>query len=185
MLPPNPYHFKHPGVGDVMRTINAGKRFNTAGPNKTDKHYQIPPLDRWDLDEILDLIDNERYFILHAPRQTGKTTCLMALMHHLNAEGQYVCVYANIEVAQPSRENYDDGDRIIANTIADSIALYLKDDRPFKALRTLETGTRTQQLLRFWTQHSSKPTVLLLDEVDALVGDSLISLLRQIRAGYN
>ena len=26
--------------------------------------------------------------------------------------------------------------------------------------------------------------VLLLDEVDALVGDTLISLLRQIRAGY-
>ena len=29
-----------------------------------------------------------------------------------------------------------------------------------------------------------KPLVLLLDEVDALVGDTLISLLRQLRAGY-
>ena len=30
-----------------------------------------------------------------------------------------------------------------------------------------------------------KPVILLLDEVDALVGDTLISLLRQIRRGYN
>ena len=29
-----------------------------------------------------------------------------------------------------------------------------------------------------------RPLVLLLDEVDSLVGDTLISLLRQIRAGY-
>ncbi len=32
---------------------------------------------------------------------------------------------------------------------------------------------------------NEKPVVLFLDEVDALVGDTLISLLRQIRAGCN
>lgn len=39
-------------------------------------------------------------------------------------------------------------------------------------------------MLQQWARLSGKPTVLLLDEVDALVGDTLISLLRQIRAGY-
>ena len=39
-------------------------------------------------------------------------------------------------------------------------------------------------LLEHWTSQANKPTVLMLDEVDALVGDTLISLLRQIRAGY-
>ena len=39
-------------------------------------------------------------------------------------------------------------------------------------------------LLEYWTKQSDKPTLLFLDEVDALVGDTLISLLRQIRAGY-
>ncbi len=39
-------------------------------------------------------------------------------------------------------------------------------------------------MLRCWSQQSTQPTVLLLDEVDALVGDTLISVLRQIRAGY-
>jgi hypothetical protein len=35
-----------------------------------------------------------------------------------------------------------------------------------------------------WCAQSPLPLVLLLDEVDALVGDTLISLLRQLRAGY-
>ena len=34
-------------------------------------------------------------------------------------------------------------------------------------------------------QRSKKPLVIVLDEVDALVGDTLISLLRQIRSGYD
>jgi hypothetical protein len=40
------------------------------------------------------------------------------------------------------------------------------------------------ELLERWSRENGKPIVLLLDEVDALVGDTLISLLRQIRAGY-
>ena len=46
-------------------------------------------------------------------------------------------------------------------------------------------GGRLQQLLRYWSELDSEPpTLLMLDEVDALVGDTLISPLRQIRAGY-
>ena len=39
-------------------------------------------------------------------------------------------------------------------------------------------------LLTYWCTESAKPIVLFLDEVDALVGDTLISVLRQIRGGY-
>nr|VFK01291.1 MAG: hypothetical protein BECKLFY1418A_GA0070994_11412 [Candidatus Kentron sp. LFY] len=58
---------------------NIMKSFSTAGPIKPNKHYNIPPLSRWDVDEIYSLIEDERYFVLHAPRQTGKTSCLLAL----------------------------------------------------------------------------------------------------------
>ncbi|MCB2264164.1 MAG: ATP-binding protein, partial [Candidatus Thiosymbion ectosymbiont of Robbea hypermnestra] len=60
------------------------KTFSTAGPAKPDKQYSVPPLSRWDMDEIRRLIAEERYFVLHAPRQTGKTSCLLALMAQLN-----------------------------------------------------------------------------------------------------
>ena len=33
--------------------------FNTEGPNRLDDHYSLPPLRRWDLDEILTLIDHK------------------------------------------------------------------------------------------------------------------------------
>ena len=46
--------------------------FNTEGPVRPDKHYAIRPLDRVDIDEFLGLIQAERYFVLHAPRQTGR-----------------------------------------------------------------------------------------------------------------
>lgn len=48
------------------------KKFAQTGPVKRDRHYLIPPLERVDLDEVLTLIGDEHYFVLYAPRQTGK-----------------------------------------------------------------------------------------------------------------
>ena len=75
------------------------KHFNTAGPNISNMHYGLDPLVRIDSDAIVDLIDQQRYFVLHAPRQTGKTTCLLALRDYLNAGNDYCALYANIEGA--------------------------------------------------------------------------------------
>ena len=41
--------------------------FNTEGPVRPDDHYAVPPLDRMDVEELLDLIRAKRYFVLHAP----------------------------------------------------------------------------------------------------------------------
>ena len=79
--------------------------FNTEGPVVPEDHYSLPPLQRWNLDEILILIEQKKYFLLHAPRQTGKTTCLLALADYLNQGGRYRALYANIETAQAAREN--------------------------------------------------------------------------------
>ncbi|MCP4151251.1 MAG: ATP-binding protein, partial [bacterium] len=40
------------------------------------------------------------------------------------------------------------------------------------------------ETLKQWCTHSDKPVVLFIDEVDSLVGDTLIALLRQLRSGY-
>ena len=53
--------------------------FNTAGPCNPNWHYTVDPLPR--LSGIRELIDGQHYFVIHAPRQTGKTTYLYALMH--------------------------------------------------------------------------------------------------------
>ncbi|WP_153004417.1 ATP-binding protein, partial [Tepidimonas taiwanensis] len=164
------------------------KTFNTAGPSIPGDHYMLDPLARIDLTEIEALIDAKRYFVLHAPRQTGKTTALLALMHHLNAQGRYRALYCNIEAAQAARGNVHEGMAAIVNALASAASVYWRDEAAAQVARARlhEAGATdwVRATLEAWSRHSPRPIVLFLDEVDALVGDTLISLLRQIRAGY-
>ncbi len=162
--------------------------FNTEGPVNCTDHYCLPPLERLDLPELLILIQQKKYFLLHAPRQTGKTSCLLALADYLNREGRYRAVYANIEVAQAYRENVDKGMVAVVEQIARGARDQIGDAAaPLLAREIIATsagGTSVEEFLTRWCAGAEQPTVLLLDEVDALVGDTLIALLRQLRAGY-
>lgn len=166
------------------------KFFNTAGPIQPDIHYQVEPLSRFDLEEIEQLIYQRKYFILHAPRQTGKTSCLLALRDYLNARGEFIAVYANVEAGQAMRNQVDEVVKATAGTIAAEARLVLKSELPNDVLRKVvrdENTTGSNMLTTFLTalcEALDRPLVLFIDEIDALVGDSLVSVLRQIRAGY-
>ncbi|MCK5808935.1 AAA-like domain-containing protein [bacterium] len=166
------------------------KFFNTAGPVNQEAHYKIDPLQRWDSEEIFNLIEQRKYFILHAPRQTGKTSSLLALQKYLNKEGKYNCIYANFEVAQFARNDADRGVLAIINEVsgrtADLFGTRLAiNEFKNEITANFSAGTALETLLKFISQNSKKPIVLLIDEIDSLVGDTLISVLRQIRAGYD
>lgn len=165
------------------------KFFNTAGPMKRYMNYYISSFDRFDYDEIESLIHKERYFVLHAPRQTGKTSALFEMMERINSEGRYDCLYANIESAQASRSDVGSGIRTICESIASAAFIYLKNSSLKEWVsenkREIEPQKLLFELLQYWTINNPKPIVLFIDEVDALVGDTLISFLRQIRTGYN
>jgi len=163
--------------------------FNTAGPVRCAEHYSLPPLSRFNLIEILQLIEQKKYFVLHAPRQTGKTSALLALRDYLNAEGQYTCLYINVEVAQAARENVERGIKAIIGEMASRARDLLKDTFLLEGMTNIiqqfGADKALNETLTIWAQHHSKPTVLLIDEIDSLIGDTLISTLRQIRAGYD
>ncbi len=161
--------------------------FTTEGPVRSADNYCLPPLQRWDLAEVLGLIEQKKYFLLHAPRQTGKTTCLLALAESLNRQGRYRALYVNIESAQAAREDVALGMAAVVHSIANSARWRLRDaEAEDLAHQVLRQGSLTglESFLTHWCEQSPQPIVLLLDEVDALVGDTLISLLRQLRAGY-
>src|SRR6056297_163106 len=163
------------------------KFFNTAGPIIREDNYCIDPLKRINKDEIMTLIAKKRYFILHAPRQTGKTSSLLALQDYINKEGRYKCLYVNVEPAQAARSKVEDGIKAILVELGSCASLYLKEDYFFEHLNTfIAYGgyTALKMALSRWCQQSKKPVILLIDEIDALVGDTLISVLRQLRAGY-
>ena len=163
--------------------------FNTAGPVKPAKHYCIAPLERLNLVEVLALIRDEKYFVLHAPRQTGKTSALLALRDLLNAEGHYRCVYANVEVGQAAREDTQRAMRAIFSELALRAQQALQDEFVeeawFDILQRSGPDGALRQVLSRWTAADPRPLVLLIDEIDALVGDTLVSVLRQLRAGYD
>lgn len=163
--------------------------FNTAGPVKSSKHYCLDPLHRFNLAEILQLIAQEKYFVLHAPRQTGKTSALLALMAHLNQTGEYQALYINVEVGQYARENVPAAMQAILGELISRAQTMINDPYPQQIwqqiLREHGGGGALNQLLTQWAQQAEKPLILLIDEIDSLIGDTLISVLRQLRAGYD
>ena len=163
--------------------------FNTEGPVRPDDHYAIAPLDRADVDEFLGLIRAKRYFVLHAPRQTGKTSALIALRNLLNSGevGDFRCVNVNVETAQVARDDVARGVRAILSGLAMSARL-LGDSYPdgvwTDVLAKAGPEEALKELLARWCLANPVPLVLLVDEIDSLVGDTLLSVLRQLRAGY-
>ncbi len=171
-------------------TVRKVRDFNTAGPVRADEHYCIPPLDRLDLNEVLALVGKARYFVLHAPRQTGKTTVLLALRDLLNggSAGDYRCVYVNVEPAQTAREDVGRAMGSILNRIARQARTTLGDASAGEITKSLDPAGEPdgvlEEFLARWCETDPRPLVLLIDELDSLVGDSLIAVLRQLRAGY-
>ena len=172
-----------------VATMERMRFFNTEGPVRPDDHYCVPPLERIDLDAVVGLVRDKKYFVLHAPRQTGKTSALLALRDLLNSGGDYRCVYADFEVGQAAREDTARAMRALLGELARQARVTLGDKTP-DALRSaaLETegadGALIDVLSR-WAEADPRPLVLLIDEIDTLIGDTLVSVLRQLRAGYN
>ena len=130
-------------------------------------------------------------FVLHAPRQTGKTSALLALRDLLNggAQGDFRCVYANVEAGQAMRENVVEGMRTVLSQLALRASLTLGDDTLERicreAMYSAGPGGALSVTLSRWAAADRTPLVLLIDEIDALVGDTLLSVLRQLRSGYD
>ncbi|RKZ35683.1 MAG: ATP-binding protein, partial [Gammaproteobacteria bacterium] len=156
------------------------KFFNTAGACVPEKHYMIA----LDFSQFTKLIKTERYFLLHAPRQTGKTTLMLQLMEHLNQEGEYIALYLNVEAAQAWRNQITQVNQTIVNKFKMSAKIYLPSEfQPAPACFEDSTDSFSNFLTN-WCLQLPKPLVVLMDEVDALIGDGLISVLRQLRSGY-
>ena len=163
------------------------RSFNTAGPVNAADHYLIAPLSRIDLDEALGMVRDKKYFVLHAPRQTGKTSALLALAELLNGRG-YRCVYVTFETARTARDDVQRAMRTVLVRLASQARATLDDgfldDIWPDVLARVGADEALGEVLSRWAQASPGPLVLLIDEIDTLTGDSLLSVLQQIRAGY-
>lgn len=176
-------------IGVELRKIQPMEKFfNTAGPVNPEDHYCLDPMSRIKFKEIENLIEQKKYFILHAPRQTGKTSTLLALRDYLNESGKYSCSYVNVEAGQAYREHIDRAMAVICDELLHQLAVdtgvSFSRKEIEKAIGSSAGGRSFNAMLRLWAAQSSRPCILFIDEVDSLIGDTLISLLRQLRSGY-
>ena len=157
--------------------------FNIAGPCYPQEHYIVPPLER--LPGLLPLIHQKQYFVIHAARQTGKTTLLQHLTTFLNQEGKYYAAYCPLEAAQVFPEPKE-GIRQIFYTLAYNIQNSgLPHAEGFgKGVNPEETSIVIRSALSAYCRALDKPLVLLFDEIDALQNGTLVAFLRQLREGY-
>lgn len=164
------------------------RTFNTAGPVEPTWHYCIPPLERLDLEDVLALIHERTYFVMHAPRQSGKTSTLLALRDLLNGTGAFRCVYATFEYGRTARNDVDRAIRPILSELASQASSTLGDDFLAKHWQDIVARDGSERALRAalqgWAESDPRPLVLLIDEIDSLSGDSLLAVLQQVRAGY-
>jgi type II secretory pathway predicted ATPase ExeA len=138
------------------------------------------------LPDLEELIQQRSYFVVHAPRQTGKTTAMLALAQQLTATGSYAAVVVSAEVG--SAFNHDPGaaELAILGTWYDTISIRLPNELqpPVRQGQKQEPGQRIRAFLQTWAQFSPRPLVLFIDEIDSLQDQTLISVLRQLRDGF-
>jgi hypothetical protein len=156
--------------------------FNTAGPCNPANHYMLPALRR--LPEVRSLIDHESYFVLHAPRQVGKTTALLSLAQELTEEGRYASLLVSMEMGAAFPRDVGAAEAaVLQSWLADVRAQLPPELRP-PSFPEAPPGSRISAALEHWASTSPRPLVIFLDEIDALRDEVLLSVLRQLRDGY-
>jgi DNA polymerase III delta prime subunit len=161
----------------------AMRRFNTAGPCLPEMHYMLPPEPR--LPEARGLVEQHAYFVLRAPRQTGKTTTLRALARSLTAEGRWAALRFSCEAGEAAADDYDVAQQAVLGEIRRQAEGQLpRELRPPDPWPAASPAERLAAGLAAWAAACPRPLALFFDEIDALRGESLLSVLRQLRAGH-
>ncbi|MDR1050870.1 MAG: hypothetical protein LBP95_07290, partial [Deltaproteobacteria bacterium] len=179
------------------------KFFNIAGPCVPTEHYMLPAVER--LPDLKYLFLTKSYFVLHAPRQSGKTTAIMAMVNEINRGDDYYALYLDLE----SLERISDLPTGLSNIIKKifkslnnsgirelsesfiGIAEFdpknpdgLTPDRiAHEILPTL--GDAVASTLQAICNKLDRDLLIFFDEIDTLSGDILVTFLRQLREGFN
>lgn len=156
--------------------------FNTAGPCRPDIHFMLPAVRR--LPDARELVERETYFVLHAPRQSGKTTALLTLAAELTAGGRYASALVSAEVGAPFGARPEVAEGAVLSAFRDLVGGQLPPELQPPPWPAAEPGGRIVAGLRAWAKACPRPLVLFIDEIDALRDDALLSVLRQLRAGF-
>ena len=163
------------------------KFFNIAGPCVPSEHYMIPALER--VPEVVRLISRKQSFVIHAARQSGKTTALMALVAEINRKAEMRAVYFTLESVQRFSNPQEGVPRIVAamrnglltHRVFGELARNMRVVELSPGIMVPDVGVKT--FLSNLAAASDRPLAVFFDEVDCLSDDTLITFLRELRDG--
>ena len=160
------------------------REFNIAGPCVKRWHYMIDSLER--VQGVDALIDGGKYFVLHAARQSGKTTFIQDLTNQLNEKNNYYAVYCSLENLQGVTDVEKGMHEVVRSIQRDIFDYQLPYSKEFAKDANYENFTGVlQQALSDYCKKLDKPFVIFFDEADCLSESTLIAFLRQLRNGHN
>ncbi|MDR1933030.1 MAG: PD-(D/E)XK nuclease domain-containing protein [Spirochaetales bacterium] len=141
----------------------------------------LPPEERLVGAQLHRYIKDQLYWVLHAPRQTGKTTFLQSWMREINSGKEAIACYVSVErcrgVAEPEKTMPDICEAIKEHTAWAGLLV--------PELTTKEAKSMVSNILGNWAAAvAPKALIVLFDEVDVLVGEALINFLAQLRGGF-
>jgi hypothetical protein len=141
----------------------------------------LPPEDRLVGAQLHRYIRDKLYWVLHAPRQTGKTTFLQSWMREINSGDEVTACYASLEACQGITERAE-AMITMHKAICESARVW---NMPVPELPLNNPELLLYETMRKWAELiAPKPLVVLFDETDVLEGEALISFLRQLRSGF-
>jgi tRNA(Ile)-lysidine synthase TilS/MesJ len=136
--------------------------------------------------ELVDLINFEQYFVIHAARQVGKTTLLLNLTKKINSAGKHYAVYCSLENAYGITDAKE-GINSIVYSLRSAFDIFSMPhfftDSIISDIENNYSNILKDLLTRYCTK-LDKPLILFFDEADCLSEGTLLSFLRQLRNGY-
>jgi len=160
--------------------------FNTGGPCRPHEHYMLPATKRLEAFDVERMIKNNQYFVVHAPRQVGKTTAMQGLATELTASGKYISLVLSMETGAAFPTDPLKAEQAILTNWKITIQTKLPAEfHPPEWYPEGFGGGLIGTYLNQWSLIAPHPLAIFLDEIDALENDVLVSVLRQLRSGYD
>jgi hypothetical protein len=173
----------------LVRLLGTQRSFCFSGPPDCEREYALPSFARegFQLKGLMELIDNKKWFLVHAQRQSGKTSFCLDLRDYLNSLPGTAALYVNVEGAQTARDDVETGMKAIVTTLDERVRTTFGLNLGLADLTTDAGGHMrlAVALSALARSLSSDRVIVIIDEIDALLGDLLLAVLRQLRSQYD
>ncbi|MFD3157497.1 AAA family ATPase [Haloimpatiens sp. FM7330] len=162
------------------------KKFNITGTCIPHKHYMVDISNK--IENIMELIEDEEYFIINRPRQYGKTTTLFLLNKKLKECENYLPIKISFEgIGDLIFEKEELFSKEFLGLVSTNLILRHEDLASFlvEEKEKVQTLNDLSRVITKFIIKSNRKVVLMIDEVDKSSNNQLfLSFLGMLRNKY-